>query len=425
MSHSYRTTLISGASLLAAVLLSACSGRATYEPPLAPEASEPVPAVTVPNALPSDSTGLLGGPTGTAPAETSGIATFRRADGVLVTAMRPIANPDDAERNANTTRQTTQQSSLRSHVRHTTTGRTPPSASTSARRMVPVAVSPVASPQTVQVVKAAPKPASASSQVKLSQPTQGPVRIPISSALPIPPDAKLAGLQAQLAPKVAGGLTLKAPTELLEGQSGNVELALPANLLAAIQAEAPKHGLGAAARSAELSATLSGTGYEITPGGSQTVALRGGKAASFFWVATRAAEPAGPLHVDVQSVLTGGRSSLQFALASLDTGPSSTTPVVPVKKSWLGPLDATGQRTVLGAFLVLVALFIANLVARNARETKRREERRRKFDAFTDYSLAASNQVGAQRESVSDSQSEQRRFNDDILSSDTQSGKAD
>ncbi len=425
MSHPYRSALISGGSLLATALLASCSGRATYEPPIAPEAAEPMPAATVPNAPQNDGSGLLGGPSEEARVESNGIITFRRADGVLVTAMRPIANPEDARQDSRIATQAPRKPQIRSHVRHERPGQTPSDAAAAPRRSAQITLSPSARPQAVEVVKAAPKPASVSSKVKLVQPTQGPVRIPISSALPIPADAKLAGLQAQIAPQVASDLTLKAPTNFAEGQSANIELALPANLLAALQAEAPKHGLGAAARTAQVRATLSGQGYEITPSGSQAVGLKAGKAATFFWVASRVDGPTSPLHIDVQSVLTGVRTPVEFALASLDTGPKAMVPTATAKRSWLGPLDATGQRTVLGAFLVLIALFIASLVARNARETRRREERRRKFNAFTDYSLAASTEVEARREAVRDSQSEQRRFNDEILSNDTQSGKAD
>ena len=428
MSHPFRSALISGASLLATALLASCSGRATYEPPVAPEVAEPTPAVTVPNTARSDGTGLLGGPTQANPPETNGISTFRRADGVLVTAMRPIANPDEMQQSSGIATQARRETSVRSHVRHERAGPNPTYASKPARPAAEVALGTVPAPktvQTVQTVRAAAKPPSATSQVKLVHPSQGPVRVAISTALPIPRDGKLAGLQAQLAPEVANDLTLNAPTEVTEGQSANVELALPASLLKSLQAEAPKHGLGAAARSVDVRATLSGQGYEITPSDEQTVALKAGKAATFFWVANRVAGPNGRLHVDVQTVLTGVRIPMEFALASLDTGPSAPAPVATAKKTWLGPLDATGQRTVLGAFLVLTALLIASLIARNARDTKRREERRRKFNAFTDYSVVTATEAENRREAVNDSQSEQRRYNDGILSNDTQTDRAD
>ena len=428
----------SGASFAALLLVGGCSGRSTYEPPIAAEPAPPPPHAA---GLSSDGTGLLGGPVDKGAAHADGLITYRRADGMQVTAMRPIANPDDTApptRLAATGRRMAHRGHHRVHRQiessrvQASLPRYHPASISPARPHTAVGARPVPQPPHVNPVTArhvtptlplpvhvptrpAPMPSRQSQkdwvkaspnsegwapapatkildEAKTSPTTSGPysqsVAVSVPTPLPIPSDAKLAGLQAQLAPQVAKAARLEVPAGLITGQAVAAHLTLPTDLLESIQREAPKHGLGAAAKAVEITATLMGDGYDVRPDGAQTRHLESGIAPDFTWQIKRGVGSTGPLRADVQAELVGAHQPLDFALASVGPQTAKATQVGSEPRTWLGPLDKNGQRTVLGAFLVLAAVFIAALIARNAEAQRRRAERRQKFTKLSEYNRA-------------------------------------
>jgi hypothetical protein len=424
---SYRSWF-STASLAALTLVAGCSGHSNYEPPIAPEREPPPVRTAEPG---SDGTGLLGGPDDGA---ADSLITYRRADGMLVTAMRPIANPGE-EHTSRPARSSHHAATKRSHSRvHTRVAAARNSAPVASYQAAPVAAYrvPPAAPVRPQIVAARPAAAQPyrppAVVIAAPTPAKAPVAQPQTAAAPIikapltetilpaaaaalplaiPSDAKLAGMQTQLAPVVAKGLRFEVSPGLITGQPVSAHLTLPANLLESIQHEAPRHGLGVAAKSVQVSATLMGDGYDIRPDGIQTRSLSAGTAPDFIWQVKRGTGASGPLRADVQAELQGARQPLSFAVASVGPDTATNAPDGAGPRTWLGPLDKTGQRTVLGAFLVLAALFIATLISRNNNAQRRRDERRRKFSALAEYNLAtASDETLADDRNSSDGRRE-------------------
>ena len=434
----------SGSSFAALLLIAGCSGRSTYEPPMVAEPSPPPTHAAEPG---TDGTGLLGGPVSKGTSEANGLISYRRADGVQVTAMRPIANPEDSAPRPRPTSPGHRAAHrihhrIHRHIEHPRVQASIPAYHPTAQlptrpavvertrpvppqqhhaspvppphvaAVAPRSIQPVAKPtptpmphravQNKDWVKSSPNSTgwAPAPDAKVFDESETPpavtdansqsAAVTVPAPMPIPPDPKLAGLQAQLAPQLAKAAKLEIAPGLTSGQSVAAHLTLPKNLLASIQHEAPKHGLGAAATSVQVTATLMGDGYDVRPDGAQTRRLESGVAPDFTWQVKRRIGAAGPLRADVQADLGGARRPLSFALASVgpDTATGSTAQAPPARRSWLGPLDKNGQRTVLGAFLVLAAIFIAALIARNAGAQRRREERRKKFTALSEYNLA-------------------------------------
>jgi hypothetical protein len=202
------------------------------------------------------------------------------------------------------------------------------------------------------------------------------------------------------------GAVLTVPEGLAKGEESKVSLALPANLMDVIKREAAKLGLGKAARKAEVSANLTGEGYEITPAGAQTQALKAGEAARFDWNVKPGAGDKAPLKATVDGTLTGDRKTkTTFSLAALE---QAVAPVVEDAKAAakgfrfpslsLKSLAIPGMKPVtlpgvgqvqseklVGAGLALLALLLVIAMARNASAGRARAERRRKFRTMQDY----------------------------------------
>ncbi|MDP3384077.1 MAG: hypothetical protein Q8S47_12225, partial [Phenylobacterium sp.] len=96
--------LLATASLLAVAGCSAPSGPSAQGGDYYSEAQPPPPLMGGAPGSADDGSGLMGGPPADvyqgqalppAASRHDGVVTFRRADGVLVTTMRPIANPED------------------------------------------------------------------------------------------------------------------------------------------------------------------------------------------------------------------------------------------------------------------------------------------------------------------------------------------
>jgi hypothetical protein len=374
----------------------------------------------------SDNSGLAGGPGASAttsanlpPASNSNpkyvmrLVTYRRADGVLVTAMRPIKNPEDmtaAERRQVYGNRYAPRARVTAHSH---------SASAPASHAAPVrvAAAPAAKPavaaKPVAVAKPAPAPAPKVAAAKPMAPVVAPapapktIEAPVAVApvvaaklnpppagLPEPADSRLAALQTAVGGEVAAGSKLTVPEALAKGEPAQVSLSLPQTVLAIIQREAAKLGLGKAAKKADVTATLSGEGYEITPNGPQTATLKPGEAPAFNWQVKPGAGEKGPLKADVDASLNGGKAPMTFSLASLEQAVKSAVDSVQprAKGSLLDKLAIPGMPTVklpgvgevpsksvvaLGLLLAGLALLVA--IARSVGENARRAERRRKF----------------------------------------------
>ena len=387
----------------------------------------------------------MGGPHGTSAmpqaakpsAPRARLITYRRADGLLVTAMRPIKNPEDmtaAERRA----VYGNRYAPRAHV---SSGRAPrqtadsydsyeappvrakrtpppvvraPSYAATAPVARPVAPKPAPPKPVVVVTKPAlvmpPKPVAAPAPVVVAAPKPAPVTAvnaptfpPATAGLPAPANPKLAALQAAIASEVVVGSKLEVAEAAAKPEGGQVSLSLPQSLLATLQREAAKLGLGKAARKAEVTATLSGDGYEITPNGPQTAKLKSGEAPAFNWQIKPATGDKGPLKANVDAALTGAGMPMTFSLASIQQAVADAMPAMPVKKGFslsglMNKLTIPGMKDVqipgvgvkvpsnkiVAVALALLALLILVSVVRGAANNRRRAERRRKFRTMTE-----------------------------------------
>ena len=244
------------------------------------------------------------------------------------------------------------------------------------------------------------------------------------------PPSKLVQLQTTVGQDVAQGANLAVSPDVAQGKPGGVSLSLPANLLDVLREEAAKFGFKRAARKADVSATLSGDGYAVTPNGEQTQALKSGQAAQFAWQVTPGQNANGPLHAQVSATLKGqgepkllSLASLQSAVAQVqaqtqqaasglhlpalpnlsdifaklfghkDAAPdqSATAPAAPTAAPAPAPsgmesplhdrtLPIVGHVTVraqIAAFLAFLAVLILLLIQRNMSEQRRAAERRR------------------------------------------------
>jgi hypothetical protein len=393
--------------------------------------SAPVLMGSTPSARPADSAGLAGGPasatmapipnpadltraervryyghrydhlpepkggTAKAAAPSYPLIVRRRADGSLEISMRPIANPEDmsaAER---------RRVYGNRYAPRPTVGWSP-------RRLwrADAAPKPVARPAPAAKAAPAPKVAVAKPAAPLkTAPVVAPAAI-APAAKPAPKPTPAEQLSAAVRPEVMKGAVLTVPEGLAKGEESKVSLALPANLMDVIKREAAKLGLGKAAKKAEVSANLTGEGYEITPSGAQTQALKAGEAARFDWNVKPGAGDKAPLKATVDGTLTGDKkATTTFSLASLE---QAVAPVVEDAKAAakgfkfpslsLKSLAIPGMKPVtlpgvgqvqseklVGAGLALLALLLVVAMARNASAARARSERRRKFRTMQDY----------------------------------------
>jgi hypothetical protein len=258
-----------------------------------------------------------------------------------------------------------------------------------------------------------------------------PPPIPHPVAAPAGPPSKLAQMQAVVGPAVAQGSQLSVSPDVAQGKPGGVSLSLPANLLDLLRGEAVKLGLRHAARHADVSATLSGDGYAVTPAAKQTQALQPGQPAKFSWQVTPGLNATGPLRAQVDASLKGQGAPRLLSLATLQSAASQAaaqaeqtagglhmpslshlldslfghkTAVAPTvapapDSSAVGPLHERtfpiigrlSVRAQVAAFLAFLAILILLLIQRNVSEQKRAAERRRyrsmKSDAYKPMDL--------------------------------------
>ena len=264
----------------------------------------------------------------------------------------------------------------------------------------------------------------------VAPPTAHPVAAPVVAA-PAKPPTKLAQMQAVVGPAVAQGSQLSVSPEVAQGKPGGVSLSLPANLLDLLRGEAAKLGLRHAARHADVSATLSGDGYAVTPASKQTQALQPGQAAKFSWQVTPGMNATGPLRAQVDASLKGQGAPKLLSLATLQSAASqaasqaeqaagglhmpslshlldslfghkdAVAPAPAAGSNSAGPLHERtlpiigrlSVRAQIAAFLAFLAILILLLIQRNMAEQKRAAERRRyrsmKSDSYKPMDLDA------------------------------------
>jgi hypothetical protein len=343
----------------------------------------------------------------------------RRADGTLEISMRPIANPEDmsaAERRRVYGNRYAPRPSVGWSPRRLWRGEDAPKpVARPVAKPAPVAkpvakvaaapAKPVVAPK--PVVATPTKPVAAAAPV--AKPTAPLKTAPVVAPAAIAPAPKLTPaeqLSAAVRPEVMKGAVLTVPEGLAKGEESKVSLALPADLMDVIKREAAKLGLGKAARKAEVSANLTGEGYEITPAGAQTQALKAGEAARFDWNVKPGAGDKAPLKATVDGTLTGDKKTkTTFSLASLE---QAVAPVIEDAKAAakgfrfpslsLKSLAIPGMKPVtlpgvgqvqseklVGVGLALLALLLVIAMARNASAARARSERRRKFRTMQDY----------------------------------------
>ncbi len=401
-------------SATAALLLAGCSGGEPVDAP--PPASEyhaeanyPAPdlmgAAPAPDASQAQD-GLLGGP-GQQPGyvterplpppgqHNAHLKTWRRPDGTLVTAMRPIANPKGSSRTEQPRRYVQKPAAQPHRVYATIPAKPAPAAKPAPKPAVIVAAKPV----TPKTVAPAPAPIQAAKPVVPAKPlTKPPVvaAVPVVPAKPAKPASKLEQLQAAVAPEATAGAVLAAGESLSKNQPGQVTLSLPVTLGDRIKEEAAKLGQGKAARKTSAYANLEGEGYEITPNGRQTAVVKPGEPTTFAWQVKPGPEAKGQIRSQFGVELNGTKQPQGFALGEISK--RVFTLPAKAKKSFgdfkleglngkisLPGLGDVSTKTVLGVALVLLALIILVGVSRNAAAARRRAERQRKYRTLTDY----------------------------------------
>lgn len=351
--------------------------------------------------------GLLGGPTASQtqaqaqadagvtsqplppPTRNSHLKTWRRPDGTLVTAMRPIANPKGSSRHEQ-----------RPHRVYATIPAAPkPVVHAAAPKPAPkpAVVASNVKPVTPKAVAPAPAPVQAAKPVQPAAPlAKPPVVAATPPAAPAKPATKLEKLQAVVAPAATNGAVLAAGESLGKNQPGQVTLSLPATLGDLIKQEAAKLGLTKAAKKTSAYAELSGEGYEVTPNGRQTAVVKPGEPTTFAWQVKPGPEAKGQLKSQFGLELNGAKQPQGFSLGEI----SKRVAALPEQaKKGMGKLDlgalngslslpglgAVPIKTALGVALVLLALIILVGVSRNAAASRRRAERQRKYRTLTDY----------------------------------------
>jgi hypothetical protein len=322
------------------------------------------------------------------PRKASMLKTWRRPDGTLVTAMRPIPNP-------------------KVHYAPRATYHAPKTYAVAHAAPAPTVKAPVAKPKIVAAAAPTPKAVVATPALKPVAPPKvvAPLAkaptpaIPVAAA-PAKPMTKLEKLQAAVAPSATQGAVLAAGESLGKGEAGQVTLSLPATLGDMIKAEAAKLGLSKAAKKTSAYATLQGEGYEVTPNGKQTAVVKPGEPTTFAWQVKPGEAAQGQLKSEFGVDLNGAKKAESFSLGEI------VKRVAPMKEAVKGKagsllaklnlkgldgdvnlpgVGGTPLKSVLGGALVLLAVIILAGISRSASASKAKAERRRKFRTLTDY----------------------------------------
>ena len=178
-------------------------------------------------------------------------------------------------------------------------------------------------------------------------------------------------LGAALAGDVTNGATLDIPAAIANGSDGIVTLTLPPSLLTRLKSEADKVGLGLAARSADVTAALSGDGYDVTPSPSQSTALHENESATLAWQVSPGNGASGKLSTKIGADLKGASQPQHVDITTLDRDVAAK----PGDGEAAGP--KLSQSWVFGGLLALLALIVGGVFL-NSRGRAREAERRRK-----------------------------------------------
>jgi hypothetical protein len=281
---------------------------------------------------------------------------------------------------------------------------------------------PVVAPVRQAVVHTAPAPAPVA--IKPTPVVQPPAAPPVVAK----PPTKLVQLQAVVGQAVSKGSSLSVSSDVSQGKAGGVSLSLPTNLAEMLRDQAAKFGLRRAARQADVSATLSGSGYAVDPPGKQTQPLKAGQPVKFSWQVTPSQNATGPLSAQVDASLKGQGEPKPLSLATLQAtvaqaagqaqqaasglhlpslshvlvsashfldkllghhdqaaAPTAATAPAPQTADQQSPLrertlPIIGRVTVraqIAAFLAFIAILILLLIQRNMADQRRAAERRR------------------------------------------------
>ncbi len=341
----------------------------------------------------------------------SPLRSYRNAEGILVVHNAPIANPEDMSpaerRRVYGKRYAPRPQSGPS--RAWTVWKPKPKAKKPYVAAGP-AYKPAPAPKAkfVAAPKPAPKVAAAPAPVAKVAPAPAPVIkptviTPVAKAAPAPVgDPKLAALSTAVGAEAIKGATLTVPDTLAKGEESKVTLSLPVNLLDFIQKEAGKLGLTKAAKKSEVSATLTGDGYTITPNAAQTQALKKGEAATFNWQVKPGDGEKTPLKAKVDGVLKGEKGPAKtFSIATLEQVVEGVVETTESRAKKLGfnldKLAIPGLKPIkigdtvippgatTAGIIVLVLALILLAMARAGSGRRARDERRRKFRTMTDY----------------------------------------
>ena len=127
-------------------------------------------------------------------------------------------------------------------------------------------------------------------------------------------------LQQGLQGLFASEAKLDVPGQMDANQAATVTLTLPADFAQAAQAEAAKDGIGQAATSLNITASLSGDGYTITPVDAQSLPLAVTTPTVFQWRVTPTGGARNPLKVSAKAQGAGDSHTLD--LGTKTTGAS-------------------------------------------------------------------------------------------------------
>ncbi|MBO9708924.1 MAG: hypothetical protein J7521_12005 [Caulobacter sp.] len=402
-----RASALAGAAV-AALLVAGCGAREPVQaPPSAEQAGPGAPTTPeLAGAAPVESSpadGLLGGPTAEPvpvasqplPPSNPNLKTWRRADGTLVTAMAPIANPVSKPRVQHRAERYAPRAET-THRRHADVASAQPRPSPVATAKAAPVIKPAAKPVTVA---AAPAPLKPVAVAKPAAPLAKPPTPVVAAAAPAKPLTKVQQLQAAVAPAATKGAVLASGESLSKGQPGQVTLSLPASLGDLIKKEAAKLGLGKAAKKTSAYADLQGDGYEITPNGRQTAVVKPGEQPTFAWNVKPTPQAKGALKTEFGVEMNGAKPAQSFSLGSIakQVAPIQEKAKETAKRFALPfgldkakDVDVPGlgkvpAKSLLGGALVLLALILLVIIARSAAASRARAERRRKFRTHTDY----------------------------------------
>jgi len=233
----------------------------------------------------------------------------------------------------------------------------------------------------VHTVVAAPVPAAVKipAPVAVATPAPAPAATPVATPVLTP----VQKLQAAVG-DVGKTAVLAVPSDLSASKPGKVTLSLPVNLFSAIHAEAAKLGLVKAARKTEVTATLAGDGYMITPNGPQTATLKPGKAATFTWQVLPGAGAKGALKADVSAMLKGAGAAESFSLAHLEQTIASVEAATAADAAKAAASQGMGRLKTNPLFwgaVALVVLIVLGVFGRVGANRREAEERRRRLRA--------------------------------------------